>query len=265
VDESLAFQTIDRSNETFERIQASGAAYPWILPMGSDLQLCQAAYSWIWGAGGELVSSNGKEALFMQPQALDGLKAYFGLHRFMPPLTSVPEGLSALQLFVERKVAVAMGNIGPLTGLLHNASQDVLDRLGLALPPRPPYIGGSNLVIWKHTRREIDVLELVRFLLSPKAQEEAAWRFGYLPVQVDVLASPRFAGDPNYQGFIRALEKGRPFPDVKFGGLLEERLASAIGHIWKELFKNPSADVNALLARDLPPIARRFERLVSQA
>ena len=51
VDEQMAFQSFDRMQETFERLQASGVATPWVTRTGDRMDTLHTSASWVWGAG----------------------------------------------------------------------------------------------------------------------------------------------------------------------------------------------------------------------
>jgi multiple sugar transport system substrate-binding protein len=55
--------------------------------------------------------------------------------------------------------------------------------MGLALPPGA-MLGGSHLVIWKHSRKQDAALKLIRYLTQAEAQVKYARRIGLLPAVV---------------------------------------------------------------------------------
>ena len=259
LDESTAFQTFDHMQETFQRLQASGVSSPWVIPTDYKLSILQTAVSWIWGAGGEIIDEVQKTPLFHQPPALAGLHAYYGLYRYMPK-ENQPLGFSqAFGLFANRQAAVTMGNLVPLLAFLKNASPDQRARLGVAFPPGPSYVGGSSLVIWRHSIHDHTAVNLVNFLLSKDAQRDYCQVIGYIPVRADVLEEPPYSVDPILKGFVQSLHRGRIFPQVKMGGLIEERLSTALYMIWRAVISNPQVDLEAAIQGQFEPIIRRIE------
>jgi multiple sugar transport system substrate-binding protein len=154
---------------------------------------------------------------------------------------------------------VTLGNLGPGTTFLHNAPPELRSKLGIAMPPGPPYVGGSSLIIWKHTRHESAALDLVRYLTSIDAQVAYCQKIGYLPVRNDALTRPPYSTDYLFRSFALALEKGRAFPNIKLSGLLEDRLATVLDQIWQNLYANPKIDLETDLHQWLDPLVRRFE------
>ena len=151
-----------------------------------------------------------------------------------------------------------MGNLTALQGL----SPDIRAKIGIAVPPGAPLIGGSNLVVWKHTSHGQDAVELIRFLLSKEAQTQYCKKLGYLPVRTDALMAPPFSTDPIERGFALAMQRGRLFPMVKMGGSLEEKLSIVIGDIWAQLVVGEKIDIEATLSHELSNIVQNFSQWV---
>ncbi len=261
VDPEMAFQSFDQVETTMEKLQASGVAVPWTLPTATRLGVLQSAVSWLWGAGGEIMSPDGKKPLFTEPAALNGLRHYFGLRRFLSAETPLLVEQQSMTSFLQRQAAVTMANSQLAKNILQN-SPDLAPHLGVALPPGPPYVGGSSLVIWKHARRELQAVQLVQFLLSQQAQLDYCRVSGDLPVRRDTLSQPPFIDHPVYSVFVKAIEHGRIFPVFRMSGLVEERLASALGQVWAELVNNPSANLDEVLERLLKSAAARITNLL---
>jgi hypothetical protein len=85
-------------------------------------------------------------------------------------------------------------------------------------------------------------------------------KLGYLPVRTDALLEPPYTTDPILRGFTLALQKGRLFPLIKLGGLLEEKLSAIISNIWAQLVVGQAIDIDATLTQELAPIVRHFEQ-----
>jgi multiple sugar transport system substrate-binding protein len=259
VDATTAFQTSDNLVAAFERLRASDVSHPWAVVTTSHTHdTLYHALSWVWGAGGEFVSADGKRPLFHQPEARTGLRAYFGLHRYMPP---EPIGLTndhILDLFLNRQTTAIMSGPWLLNALRANA--EVSAHLGIALPPGPPFVGGLNLVIWQHIHSSLAraAVELVQYLVTEQIQVEYSQLAGFLPARPDLLAQPPFSTDPYYQVLAEALKHGRAHTAIACWGLVEERLTVALNGIWAEIRRQPDRDLDALMAQYLEPLARRL-------
>ena len=250
-----AFESFDQVEATFEKLQASGVAAPWSLPTAHKLGTLQSALTWLWGAGGGVVSADGKDPMFAEPAALDGLMRYFSLARFLPAEGSPLSMAKSLGRFTQRQAAATIANLQLAKSILEN-NPELAPKLGITLPPGPPYIGGSSLVIWKHSRSETQAVQLVQHLLSSQAQYDYCRASGNLPVRHETLAQPPYTDQPVYRGFVRAVENGRTFPVFRFSGLVEERLATALAQVWSELAQDPAADLGKLL-EGVPQTRRR--------
>jgi multiple sugar transport system substrate-binding protein len=116
------------------------------------------------------------------------------------------------------------------------------------------------VVIWKHVGNELEAVQLIKFLLSKSAQVQYCQRLGYLPVRTDALLEPPYTTDPILRGFTQALQRGRLFPLIKLGGLLEEKISGVINSIWNQLAAGQKIDLDTALAQELAPIVRHFEQ-----
>jgi multiple sugar transport system substrate-binding protein len=256
IQEQNAFNTFDAIDQTFEKLQAYGIESPWVLPIGHRFNSLHSACTWIWGAGGDLVSVDNRTPFFHHPEAIAGLKRYFSTYRFMPKAGQPLDDIASNQVFFDRKAVATMGNLT----LIHNISPDLRPKIGVTTPPGAPLIGGSSLVVWKHTHSDQDAVELIKFLLSKSAQVQYCQRLGYLPVRTDALQEPPYTTDPILRGFTQALHKGRLFPLIKLGGLLEEKLSTVFANIWARLAAGEDVDLDTTLASEFKPIVRHFEQ-----
>ncbi len=263
VKELSAFQTFEAMETTLARLRANGVTTPWVLPTTNHLAAVQTSASWIWGAGGDFVNASGRRTLFNYPDARTGLKVYFGLYRYMPPTAQPLDAEAALQVFRDRQAAVTMGSSRLGEAILHSAPPEIRSQLGFALPPGPPLVGGSSLIIWKYSLQGNAAVELVRFLTSTEIQLAYCQQAGYLPTRLDALAAPPFSTEPHFRGLARALTKGRPYTPRALGGLLEDKIGAALVSVWADLIAAPDQDLELILTRWLEPLARRLDLTLS--
>ena len=264
VDEATAFKTPEQMEETLQRLQAGGMAAPWVVQTHYPFATLQNIVSWIWGAGGELLTPDGRRARFTEPAALAGLEAYFRLHRYLPPDIHQLEIMPMIDLFAERKAAVAMSGPNWLWAVEYQrqAKPEGLECLGVALPPGPAYVGGNHLVAWKHTPYEHGAIEFIRLLTSRKVQTEQSYDLRQFPARLDTFADPPYATDPRLQVMVRALLSGRSFPVIRRWGLIEEKLNQAFIQIWDDIAAHPDQDLSVSLIRWLEPLAQRLNYLL---
>jgi multiple sugar transport system substrate-binding protein len=261
IDEETAFSSAEQVEQTMSRLQASGIAAPWgIWATRVNVTLHNAA-SWVWGAGGSIMSDTKKEILFDQPEAMEGILAYLRLHRYMPPgLDQLLPDSEVIDLFTARRVAVAMGPALWFERAKSAFEQEpeTPDKIGIAVPPGPAFVGGSHLIVWQHTQHVLEAIPLIRFLTSKEAQAEYCHATGFLPVRPDVLAKPPYTEDARYQVITEALGTGRTFPVVPRWGAIEERLGKSLVWLWNSLLADPDQDLEDFAKPYIESTARRL-------
>jgi multiple sugar transport system substrate-binding protein len=260
VDEKTAFQTPARLEETLTRLQASGIETPWGVWTLGLREALQLAASWVWGAGGDFVSADGKQILLNQPIARQGLVDYFGLYRYMVQGLRHVDDVDTQDLFIKRQLAAVIGPAGWLTGIYDQTQVlDASAMLGIASPPGPAFVGGSNLVVWQHARHNTqDAVELVRFLTSHEIQLALCQGTSQLSTRPDVLDKPPYATDLHYQALIEAVKTGRTYPVFPKWSLVEDKIGEAIIALWDIVLSDPEQDLEATITQYLDALARRL-------
>lgn len=261
VDLPPRFQTDQQLDETLARIHASGVAVPWTVPTGLTHTTFLNSASWVWGAGGDFVTPDGKRTLFNQPEARRGLRGYFALGRFLSPEVRRLNGLEPDDQFL-RDPNTAMTLSG--AWLAGKASGELREQLGVALPPGPPFVGGSYLVVWKHSRAPEVARALIHFLTRVPAEVEYGQRVGLLPATRAAMGEAPFAASPFWQMAVRGLEQGRAFPVTRSWGLMEDRLVSALAAIWRDILADTQSDLDTVIAHHLDPLAKRLDLVLGQ-
>jgi multiple sugar transport system substrate-binding protein len=262
VDEAGAFASPEALEQTLARLAAGGVAVPWTVPTGPTHTTLLNVASWVWGAGGDFISPDGKRTYFSQPEARAGLRAYFALGRYLAPEVRQLTGLQPDDQFLGSP-ETAMTLSGPW---LFGAAQgpDLRSQLGVALPPGPSFVGGSHLVVWKHSRHAVAALRLVAFLSQRDPQLAYSQAVGLIPTRLEALTAPPFATHPLWQLAIRGLRTGRSFLVTRSWGLMEDRLTTALAGLWDDVLEDPGADLDALISRRLEPLAKRLDLVLGQ-
>jgi multiple sugar transport system substrate-binding protein len=220
---------------------------PWVLGMADGFAIVHAIVSWVWGKGGDFISSDGARAAFFEKNTLDGLEAFFRLMPYMPQ-AGLPIGVAdAQRWFVERKSAITIGPYGFLREFQAAAPPAFRDQLGVSMPPGPPLIAGSDLVLWAHSRNTDEMLSLLYSLFNPEIQLGYAEYLGDLPVTRAALEHLARSTDENIRAFVDILEHGRLFSVSKFSGMLEAQLAGVLADVWKDLAEHPTDDIRSQL------------------
>jgi multiple sugar transport system substrate-binding protein len=256
-----AFASVESMEDACQRMQAKGIKYPWVLGMADKFVVIHAIASWVWGKGGDFVLPKGNRAIFLEQAALEGMEAFFRLGQYMPEENLSFSAAESHHFFVERKAAVTIGDYGSLGRFRAAVPPEMRDLLGVSLPPGPPLLAGSDLVIWRHTRKDEDVAHLLSILFGTEVQIKYSEYMGDLPVTVDALENLAESHDSNMDTFIETLDTGRLFTTAKFGGMLELQLAAGLKDLWANLCCNPSGDVKRTIQKSLEPIRRRFDMM----
>jgi multiple sugar transport system substrate-binding protein len=247
-------------------LQASSTASPWVVPTRYARNTLHNVASWVWGAGGDFISADGKQTLFNQAEARTGIRAYLGLHQYLSPAARNLTILQSEGLYQQGGAAVTI--CGPWLVLRDVKEQpvaaEVAANTGVTLPPGVPWVGGSNLVIWKHSLHEKLAIELVRFLTSRSVQHSYSQRVGLLPVRLDVLNTSPFADHPLYRMMSEGAKTGRSFPSFSAWGLVEDCLTAELTNLWAKVLADPQLDLDAAINERLGPLARGLGLTLAQ-
>jgi multiple sugar transport system substrate-binding protein len=262
LDPLLCFASNAALEDAIRRLAECGVPIPWTVPTGQTHTTLLNAASWVWASGGDFLSDDGRATRFMEPAALDGLQAYFRLGRYLAGDVRTLNGLEPDAWFL-KDPQTAMTVSGPW--LFCSAPERMRsERIAVALPPGPSFVGGSNLIVWKHCRNPETAVKLIRFLTRIPAQASYGQFIGLLPARLAGLQTEPFSSDPYWQTAVRGLMSGRTFPTIRLWGLVEDRLAAAFRSVWSDLLADPSADPRAALVQHLSPLARRLDPLLAK-
>jgi multiple sugar transport system substrate-binding protein len=264
--EPVLLRLPEQFERTLAQLQRSGAAVPLVLATRGTVNSLHNAAMWIWGMGGQFIDPEGRQVKFNEPAARASLRAYFGLQRFIAPPAQGLNDQESDRMFLQDQAALTISD----PGLRHTAASGETGtalpaQIRTALPPGVPFVGGSNLVIWRHSRQGKLAFELVKFLTSQPTQIAYSLRARSLPVRLDALACPPFSTDPLYKSIVEALKSGRSYQVNRLWGMVEERMVAELNQVWGELFADPTTDLDALLDRHLQPLAERLNAVLSSA
>jgi len=134
------------------------------------------------GAGGDFISPDGTHTSFNRPKARAGIRAFLELSQYLAPEARNLDTAQSENLFWKGQAAVSLSWQPPFLALLEKvADPNVIANLGVAPIPGAPFVGGSNLVVWRHaafTHEDLAV-ELVRFLTGRQAQKTFNPKVGF--------------------------------------------------------------------------------------
>ncbi len=262
IDEATAFQNADQLHETLRRLHERGIGVPWTAPTGLTHTTLLNVCSWVWGEGGDFITRDGKRAQFAEPPALAGISKYFALGRYIPAHVRHLNALQPDEQFLsDPQTAVTIS--GPW--LFEFLTGERREEIHVALPPGQAFVGGSHLVVWKHTRKREAALQLLRFLTQKEAQVTYTQRIGLLPAQVDALASPPYSTEPLWQITASGMRTGRGFLITPAWGLMEDRLTNEFAALWRDLLAQPDLALPVAVAKRLEPLAQRLNLVLGRS
>ena len=265
LDPQTAFQSPEQLEETCTRLQRV-ISTPWadITDPNSHAILYHSA-SWIWAKGGDFLSPEKRRILAGEAAARAGLRFYFSLYRFMPHAGQPLDDARILDLFMNRQIAAIISVPWLFVNLKERGlSAGRLAQIEIALPPGPPFVGGTYLIVWQHSRQTNEAIDLIRRLTQPQFQAEFCPLAGLLPVSREAWATDAFAADQNYQVLFQAMQSGRSFLNIPLWGMVEDKLTLAFGQIWTDIIAQPDQDIEAVLARHLDAAVSRLNMTLAQ-
>jgi multiple sugar transport system substrate-binding protein len=267
VEEATAFIDSEHFYQTLSQLQAVGHPAPLGLTTAqAHTDLVHDMASWVWNAGGDVRSDDGRQMMLTLPQSLAGLEAYFSLNEFISPEM---RGLGQHQVnkaFFEGQTAVAILKENNYSGQAVqgiNISPDVSGNIGMAMLMQAPYVGGSALVIWRHSANYRDALKLVQYLTSPEAWHvlnQQAWL--YIPANLDALAQASVAGTSFYPAIQQSLKYGRSCSSGYRWSGVEVRLAETIEQLWSDLRANPTLNIKQEVEKRFSTLCTRLEQTI---
>lgn len=263
LDELTAFQSHVQIDETVKRLSEMGIEMPICLPDDRHTLLHTLA-SWVWGQGGDFCSSDGKKVLFDKPESLAGMRAYFGLFRHLTPAAFTKASCErSIDLFCHGYSAIHFHDM-PVMFPEREMLPEVLENWGVAPFPKPYFMGGTNLVIWQHSKNTQAAVDLVRFLTSATSMAETVTSFRLLPTRLAVLSMPEFMNDSVLKNLENVAIEGRSYPPVRLWGMIEERLIATLFDMRSDILSNPQADIDSIIHQKIIPLAQKLNITLSQ-
>jgi multiple sugar transport system substrate-binding protein len=229
---------------------------------------------WIWGAGGNFLTPDGKNAAFNRGEALNGI--YFYLNLAMEKYIPI-SSLGVYTFEVSRRFFTqgdySMSIPGPLSDSSfldpghpeYNAL--VAEHCAPSLFPagesgRFTFCGGSNLGITSFTSHPKEAWELIKFLTSYDSQSRYPKILNMFPSLAESFDSVFNDETTVWKGFENAWKYGRAFPNVPAWGAIESLLIECFSHIFARIQEgNYNMD---LVREDLDKAAGEVEDLLAR-
>lgn len=264
VNEKKAFSDDPAMRRTLQKLVGITES-PFVIPTLNTFTNLHLISSWVWGNGGNFNAPARNRVVFDQPQALQGMSQFFSLVAYMAPSARHLSVEEARAYFVDGKAAVTITGSELIQDLQNDPSlRDLLPLIGTARLPGIPFVGGSNLVIWKHTPYALEkaALKLLEHLTSPEVQQQYFQATGLPPARNASLDA--IADTPFNRTLVETNYNGRAFASVPLWGLIEDKLNAAFERIWQDIFSVEEPMIDAILAKHLIPIANRLNITLDQ-
>ncbi len=259
IDEKDAFRSPSKMEETLQALKDNGVEVPLTMGTASPQVLTLFAASWIWESGGDFIHPERNQVIFDSPEAREGLRNYFRLGCYLVPQARKLAIGASDHLFCHGRAAVTYTGTW-LPDAIEQLGDPVVKHkrnLGAALVPGVPVVGGTNLVIWRHTKKEKKAFEVIRFLNSTEALT-AYPKCIVIPAKNEALDNKVFANSLAQKIFVEAVKTGRSLPAVSLWAMVEDRLGKTLMQIWDHLDKQPDADLDNVIAKFINPLAARL-------
>jgi ABC-type glycerol-3-phosphate transport system substrate-binding protein len=248
--------------QTLQALQAHGVELPFVTATTSPQVLSSFSASWVWEASGDFIHPSGREVTFNSPKALLGLKNYFSLGKYFAPGARNLDTSTSERLFFEGKAAVTYSGTWLLNAINGTGAEVVKKNFGVALPPGTPIVGGTHLVVFRHTPQAKLALDLVQFLSSAETIIKSP-QLIVLPARLKVFDSELFRDSAAHQVLTEAIRRGHSFPAFPLWGLIEERFGNMLAQIWNQIDTQPDANLEQVIADSVNALAARLNDMLA--
>lgn len=230
IDENTAFRDIARFEETMAQLKEGGVKSPLAMPSRDSRMGLHSLASWIWAAGSSFVSEDSSRITIDDERTIKGACNFFRLGRYFGH-EALESGYRSDDSFLRGEAAVVISGSWLLSSSL--IKPEVRENLGVARLPGIPFVGGSHLSIWSHSRNSELALTLIRTLLQEENSEILYPLIG-LPIRETDWSKPPFNAWP-YPIFLESFKAGRSFPSGRLWGLVEKRLTETLTGMWDDV------------------------------
>lgn len=237
LNEEQAFASLETLENTIQVLRSQGVRNPWAVQTGRNPNNVHLISSWVWAHGGDYMSADGKMVVFDRPEAIKGVASYFKLTQFMDD--RMPDMLDhhLRHMFFHGDIAIMPS--GPWMEVQTLSQDSVLkDAWGVAPLPGIPFVGGSHLVVWKHSRRREQAVQLMEYLCSENVQAQLFRPEGLIPANRQTIEAHIHAKDPILAACFQSILRGRSYPLVPLWTKVEDRLVAEFNGIWADILTN---------------------------
>lgn len=237
-----AFSSLDSLCHTLETLRQAGFPNVWAVPTRRDAQNVHLISSWVWGFGGDFCSPDGKKLVLDQPKATQGLSRYFEMTRFMRDYAPDISDAHLQEMFLQGQLAVFPSGLWLAMRGIESLAPQLAEKWGIAPMPGVPFVGGTHLVMWKHSTKRDIAEALLAHLASAPVQARLYPHRLLLPSNRALLESHR-GDNPVFDAGFQALKTGRRLPAQPLWAKVEDRLIAELNGIWADILDIPIGEI----------------------
>jgi len=257
VDAKDAFATWESFEATLKKIKdAGGPVAPLAIGNQNNFGIIHNVAPFIWGAGGDLLASDGTTSKLSDPPAVEAVSYYQRLVAlYDDPKAMALTSSDVPAAFASGTGAVTIDNSQSVAEFLSDPSRDGL-KAGWATAPMPAgkagrfgFLGGSNLAILKNAPHPDAAFEWVKFLTGKASQQRYGVNAGLWPARTEAVAGTKLETEPAYGAFREMIGHGRMYPSVPAWIVVESIIAKDFADLWHAPGVLSRAQVQEILTR----------------
>jgi multiple sugar transport system substrate-binding protein len=241
--------------QAIEALKAKGFELPLALSTQRSRINLHLMASWIWDMGGDFLTPDGNRVALDTPAALHGMRHYFELGKYIPEARRKMEDVEADQLFIAGDAAMVFSGWWILPH--PQTAPAIRANIRITAMPGASFVGGTHMLLWKHSRKRDYAFLLAEFMAKYAAQHKIFPTYS-LPAYIPGWDKIQFLNEPQREAVLAALKNGHSFPIGQLWGLVEKRLTDAMPIIWERIFEKGPDAVEQTLAETIVPLARRI-------
>lgn len=188
------------------------------LPGNSELPF----YSFLWAAGAEIATKEGDSwrSGYNTPEAQQAVKFWTDLvrvHKVAPPAAAGWNEVDARTQFATGKAAMAFAGSWQ-QGAMKKDNPEIEKVWGtFPIPgpdgkPAPAFAGGSDVAIWKDSKRQDLAWDYITVLLNKQNAQKWASSLNFFPVYQDLVSGGSYADDKVMAAFATAMQNTKLTP-----------------------------------------------------
>jgi multiple sugar transport system substrate-binding protein len=246
VDPSKDFNTWDSFKTALGKlnnVDVDGKKLPALgMPGKNDWNVIHNFSFWVYGAGGDFLTEDGKEAAFSSDEALAGIRFYSELAvEGLMDTTSLEKDTNHVES-TYCTGGYATSFMGPWVAktLQRNKDEegiDTIDNTGVSIVPEGPegrfaFAGGSALCIFDACENQDEAVQLLNYLASKEAQIGYSNVTGNLPTTKEAYEDPSITNDRFKKVFKEQMQYAKHYASIPGWSPSETYFQQGLAKVW---------------------------------